>query len=434
MESFFTHFFKRFFKGDKTIWFVYLSLCLVSLLEGFSATSTLAYQQGYMPYFKHVFFLVVGVAMVVACHNLPLRVLIRITYPLLGVSILLLIMVLVGGRELNDGKRWLSIFGFSFQPSELAKLALVMFVSLRLGKAIQQPEENGMKKAFTEVMVVTAVIALLIFTQNLSTALLICIFVYIMMIIAGVPWRPYLLKLTVFVVVFGGIFLALLYSIPTMPIPGVEKRWTTWHNRLVTSNEELSVLDPNYRRTDENAQVHHAKIAISEGRIWGKLPGNSSQRDFLPQAFSDFIYAIVIEELGWLGMIFVPVLFVVLMFRCRRIARSCIKPYPILLVLGCALIVSLQAFINMAVAVGYFPVTGQTLPIISKGGSSGMVTSLYFAIILSVSRFGAVDNEDVVFAEEEAEDQANERALNALRQQEEIQQELSAESYAEMAE
>ncbi|MBO5978214.1 MAG: FtsW/RodA/SpoVE family cell cycle protein, partial [Bacteroidales bacterium] len=186
-------------------------------------------------------------------------------------------------------------------------------------------------------------------------------------------------------------------------------------------------------------QKHHAKIAISQGKFLGVLPGNSSQRDFLPQAYSDFSYAIIIEDLGWLGLLGVPLIYIMLLFRCRKIAQSCTRMVPALLVMGCGLIVAMQSFVNMAVAVGFFPVTGQALPLVSRGGTSGVITCLYFALILSVSRFGASETEEEVWeAEDAAMAQAEAEHLAAaaekIAQAEAVQQALSTEDYASMAE
>lgn len=426
-------FIKKLFKGDTVVWILFVLLIVLSLVECFSALGTLAYSRTNMfqPIIRHGGFLLVGFCLVLALHHVPYKVT-GILAPLaMLVSIFFLILALFSGVELNDAKRWLDIFGIQFQPSEIAKVSLVMYIAWTLGKAHQS--EDGGEKAFWKVLIATAIIVLLIFTQNMSTALMIAFFAYLMLWIGGAP-KKHMIYLTVLVGSVGILAYIALVSIPD--IPGVS-RWSEWHSRLVTN--EVDVLDSAYRVTDDNLQEHHAKIAISQGKFLGALPGNSSQRDFLPQAYSDFIYAIIIEDLGWLGLLGVPLIYIMLLFRCRKIAKSCSRMVPALLVMGSGLIVALQAFINMAVAVGFFPVTGQALPMVSRGGTSGVITCLYFAIILSVSRFGASESEEEVWEAEdaamaEAEAARLAAAAEKMAQAEEAQQALSAEDYASMAE
>lgn len=369
------------FKGDKVIWMIFLLLCLVSLVEVYSAIGTLAYARmnPFEPIIRHAVFLLVGAGLVVAFHNFHYKFTALLVLPLLLASAIMLILTPIIGVRLNEAARWIEIFGIQIQPSELAKLSIVLFSAWMLGRS--QGSKEAMDKAFWVVLIVTAAFAFLIVFENLSTAILLCIFVFIIMIVAGVDWKK---LLTLFLLVAAAACLLWFLLIKIERIDGVP-RWETWHNRVVT--EKLDVKDPAFRITDENRQVSHAKIAISQGKFLGVMPGNSSQRDFLPQAYSDFIYAIIIEDLGWAGLLGVPILYLFLLFRALKIAKRCGKSVPMLLVLGSALIIAMQAFFNMAVAVTWFPVTGQPLPLISRGGSSGVITCLYFAVMLSVSNF-----------------------------------------------
>ncbi len=369
------------FKGDKVIWMIFLFLCIISLVEVFSAIGTLAYARmnPFEPIIRHGLYLLIGVALVVASHNFHYKYTALLVFPLLLLSVIMLILTPIIGVRLNEAARWIEIFGIQIQPSELAKLSMVLFSAWFLGRA--QGSKEAMDKAFWVVLIVTAALAFLIVFENLSTAILLCLFVFLMMVVAGVDWKKLLI---LFLLVASAAALLLFLLIKIERLDGVP-RWETWHNRLVT--EQLDVRDEGFKITDENRQVSHAKIAISGGKFLGVLPGNSSQRDFLPQAYSDFIFAIIIEDLGWLGLFGVPFLYLFLLFRALKIAKRCTKSVPMLLVLGSALIISMQAFVNMAVAVNWFPVTGQPLPLISRGGSSGVITCLYFAIILSVSNF-----------------------------------------------
>ena len=430
-------FLRKLFKGDKVIWVVFTLLCVISLLECFSAIGTLAYKHhaAFRDIARHGFFLLVGYVIVVAFSNFDYRKWTGVLmYLALAASVVLLPLTLKSGETVNGASRWFNIFGLAIQPSEVAKLALVLYTGWTLGKA--KRSEAEMDKAFWKVLAVTAVFVMLIVSQNMSTALMMAIFSFLMLFVAGAP-RGKMLRLFLLVVGVGVLLFFLLIKIPS--IPGVD-RWGTWHNRLTT--EKLDVKDPNYRRTDENTQIHYAKIAVAQGKVLGCLPGNSTQRDFLPQAFSDFIFAIIIEDLGWLGLFGVPLLYLILLIRIRKICRNCTKAVPVLLAMGSALIVCLQAFVNMSVAVGFFPVTGQPLPLISRGGSSGLITCVYFGIILSVSRFGASEDEAAVQAVREQEAladaaldaQAAAEAAERLARQEAAAREQSVDSYASMAE
>ncbi len=426
-------FIKKLFKGDSVVWILFTILVVLSLVECFSAIGTLAYAKSnvFQPIIRHGIFLLLGYCLVIALHHVPYKYTGIIMPFAMVLSIIFLILALFTGVELNDAKRWLEIFGIQFQPSEVAKVSLVMYIAWTMGKAHQQPD--GREKAFWRVLIATGIIVLLIFTQNMSTAVMISFFAYCMLWIGGAP-KKQMLCLTGIVLSVGLLAYIALVSIPD--IPGVS-RWSEWHSRLV--DKSVDVLDPTYRLTDENLQEHYAKIAISQGKYLGALPGNSTQRDFLPQAYSDFIYAIIIEDMGWLGLLGVPLIYIMLLFRCRKIAKSCNRMVPALLVIGSGLIVAMQAFVNMAVAVGFFPVTGQAMPLVSRGGTSGVITCLYFAIILSVSRFGASESEEEVWAEEEAEVARAEAemiaaAVGKMAQTEAEQQALSTEDYASMAE
>ncbi len=430
-------FVKKLFKGDSIVWILLLLLMALSVVECFSALGTLAYKRDnmFMPILRHAGILFAGFVLVVVLHNVPYKWTGFLSYPLMGASVFLLVLALFSenvGVELNEAKRWVEVFGIQFQPSELAKISLVIFIAWTLGTAHKEVDGSGYVKAFWKVIIATGIVVLLIITQNMSTAIMIAVFAYLMLFIGGAP-KKHMIWLTV--VVGGGALLVYIALTAIPDIPGVD-RWASWHNRLVPHS--VDVLDPSYTRTDENSQVHYAKIAISQGKFLGALPGNSTQRDFLPQAYSDFIYAIIIEDMGWLGMLLVPALYIILLFRCRKIAKSCTKMTPALLAMGAGLIVALQAFVNMAVAVGFFPVTGQAMPIVSRGGTSSIITCCYFALILSVSRYGASDSEEEVWQSEdqeldrlEAEEEARQAVEQAAQQ---APENISAEDYASMAE
>ena len=387
----------KLFRGDRSVWIIFMFLCLVSLVEVYSATSTLAYKNTHfwVPIVRHASFLLAGFAAVLLLHNIPSKYY-SIAIVLLPISMIMLLVTPFIGVSANDAHRWLSFMGIQFQPSEFAKLACVVFVAFMLSKQDRFTPD----KTFWITIIGIAITCLLILPENFSTAFLLFVVCILMMFVGQAPLKKMGLVL-VALVLGGGIMLAAFKYIPDdFANKYMPDRFVTWKGRLEDFNKDKG--ESKFVINDENFQVNHAKIAIARGGIVGNLPGRSIQRDFLPQAYSDFIYAIIIEELGLIiGGIGVLMLYVILMFRVAIIARRCEKLFPKYLALGCGLLIVIQAFINMAVAVNLIPVTGQPLPLISRGGTSTMLTCFYFGIILSVSRFGAGMGEEVENAESE---------------------------------
>ena len=392
------------FKGDKVIWMVFFFLCMISIVEVFSASSNLTYKsQNYMgPIVFHTVTIILGVVVAVVTLNIPCRYFKLMTPFLLIITVVLLLWVLATGEKTGDASRWISIFGLTFQPSEIAK-GTVVLTTAQILSAMQR--ENGAdKKAFKYILCIVAPIAFLIMVENLSTAALLCTVVFLMMFIGRVPLIQ-LGKLAGFVVGLGLVGLLLIMAVGNDNNVAVDKAKTehvsasrqktklekilhradTWKSRIKKfSNKE--VITPDQYDLNKDAQVAHANIAIVSSNIIGKGPGQSVERDFLSQAFSDFIFAIVIEELGIVGASFVVFLYIVLLYRTARIASKCENNFPAFLAMGLALLLVIQAAFNMLVAVGIAPVTGQPLPLISKGGTSTIINCAYIGVILSVSR------------------------------------------------
>ncbi len=399
------------FKGDKVIWMVFFFLCMISIIEVFSASSNLTYKsQNYLgPIFYHCVMIIVGVVVAVVTLNIPCRYFKLMTPFLMAVSALTLIWVLVGGESINGANRVISLLGFTFQPSEIAKGTMVL-VTAQILSAMQR-DVGADRKAFKYIMVLLLPTAFLIGIENLSTAALLFAVICIMMFIGRVPMSQ-LLKLGGGITVAVVAFLTLVLTLgnieqqredesrltETVSADGDEEadkdaikgggvfhRFATWRNRILKHFNEEEVPPEEYN-IEENFQVGHANIAIASAGIIGKGPGNSTERDYLPQAFSDFIYAIIIEEMGIFGAAFVVLLYVVLLYRAARIASRCENNFPAFLILGLALLLVIQATFNMMVAVGLAPVTGQPLPLISKGGTSTIINCAYIGAMLSVSR------------------------------------------------
>ena len=393
----------KLFKGDRVIWIIFMFLCLISVVEVFSATSTIAYKNAnhWAPIVRHATFLLGGFVLVLLLHNIPCRF-----FPafilLLPVSVLMLLVTPFVGINANDAHRWLEIFGIQFQPSEFAKLASIVFIAFLLSKRNKFTDDQ----IFKYILIGVGATCVLILPENFSTAFMLFGVCFLMMFIGQLPLKK-LGKLAGFLLLSLVVFIVLLRFTPTGVTQYLPDRFSTWQGRLERFFDgHESDTDENgvYKITDDNYQVSHAKIAIARGGLFGQLPGHGQQRDFLPQAYSDFIYAIIIEELGVVGGVFVLMLYIMLLVRVGMIARKCDKAFPKYLVLGCGLLVVVQALANMAVAVNLIPVTGQPMPLVSRGGTSTVISCIYFGIILSVSRFGAnMGNEEDEDLEEETE-------------------------------
>ncbi len=377
---------RKIFKGDKVLWSVFIILCVISLVEIFSATSTIVYRQQnqWGPILRHTMFLIGGVGVILLIHNIPYRFFSSLIFVLLAAIVLLILTPFIG-TSVNNADRWISFMGFTIQPSEIAKISLMGTIAFLLSKQNGQNDGLLFKWMIGLMILVCGIIAM----DNLSTALLLFGVCYLLMFIGNVKIMR-LLKVAGAGIAIVMLFILLLNVIPEKwTDSGPLNRLGTWQNRITHFGEAREMPEEEYFViTDENYQVAHAKIAIANGGVFGVFPGNSTERDFLPQAYSDFIYAIIIEEMGLIGGIFVLLLYVIILIRSGMIARKTEKLFPKYLVLGSALMLSIQAFINMAVAVNLIPVTGQPLPLVSRGGTSTLITCAYFGLILSADRFG----------------------------------------------
>lgn len=402
------------FKGDKVIWMVFFFLCMISIVEVFSASSGLTYksQNFISPILKHTGTIAMGLFIAVVTLNIPCKYFKLMTPFLLLISIVTLLWVLVGGETINGANRVIEIPGFTFQPSEIAKGALIL-AEAQILSAMQR--ENGADKvAFKYILAITLPIVGLIGLENLSTAAMLFGVVIIMMYIGRVPLKQIgkLVGSLVGIAVIGLLLIMIVGHAETPEEATLSKTETTvvkeepqskgmiaklfhradtWKGRIL--NFGKGEVSPMEYDLDKDAQVAHANIAIVSSGIIGKGPGKSVERDFLSQAFSDFIYAIIIEELGIIGAAFVVLLYIILLYRCARIASRCENNFPALLAMGLGLLLVIQAVFNMMVAVGLAPVTGQPLPLISKGGTSTIINCAYIGAILSISRSAKVRGE-----------------------------------------
>lgn len=371
----------RFFKnikGDKVIWIVVIILSIFSLLAVYSSTGTLAYkkQHGNTEYYliKHFMILGLGLVLMYFTHLIKYTYYSRISQIGLWLTFPLLIVTLISGTNLNDANRWLTvpIINLTFQSSDVAKLILIMYLARVLSK--KQELIKDFKRGFLPVIIPVAAVTVLILPANFSTAAILFMTCLVLMFIGRIS-----LKYIFSLVGLGVIGIGLIFTL-SVAIPDLFPRGTTWVSRMD------HFINQKEAESDATYQVDQAKIAIVSGGLVGKSPGKSTQRNFLPHPYSDFIFAIIIEEYGLIGGGFVMLLYLIFFYRVIRIAAKCQGNFGSLLCLGIGFSLVFQAMINMAVAVNLFPVTGQTLPLISMGGTSIWFTSISIGIILSVSR------------------------------------------------
>lgn len=384
-------------RGDKVIWALVLLLGLVSLLVVYSATGSLAYKmykgntEIYL--FKQIAFIVIGFVIIYFAHRVNYTIYSKVAKILLLLSIPLLLYTLFFGVTMNEGSRWirLPIINMTMQTSDLAKLALFMFLARMLSR--KQTKIKDFKKGFLPVIIPVAVVCMLIAPANLSTALLLGASCMLLMFIGRVSTKHILMTIGIALIPVTLLIMAAVIK---------HKSADTEEEAVTTKKEKSSRLTARVNtwigrvenfmygskevNTDDNYQVNQAKIAIARGGLLGNGPGNGEARNFLPQAYNDYIYATLIEEYGLLGGAFIIFIYLVFLFRSIRLFKKCPYAFGAFLALGLSFTLVIQAMANMAVNVNLFPVTGVTLPLVSMGGSSFLFTCLSIGIILSVAR------------------------------------------------
>lgn len=382
---------RQFLNGDRTIWAMVVVLCCISLIEVFSASSRLTFGKSSFlaPIISHTMHLGMGLGLMYVLHLLHYKWYRLFPVLLVPVSILLLAYLSIQSASSSGAERWINLGFFQLQPSEVGKIAVIMSVAYWLSK-LKPDDELSQQNTFWKIMALTGLVCLLIVGENLSTAILLAGVIFVMMILGGIAWRR-MLALTGVVVGAGIVAVVVLLFVPAQTIRDsriIPSRATTWQARLQDFSQTKNKPNAFEYATlvaPEKPQETHANIAIATSNILGKGPGNSNERDYLQEASCDFIYAIIIEELGMAGGIAVMLVYMILLFRVGRIATRCKEKYPAFLAMGLGMLLGLQAFINMSVAVGLFPVTGQPLPLISKGGTSVLMTSFCIGMLLGIS-------------------------------------------------
>ena len=404
-------------QGDLVIWMVFILLLMISVVEVYSASSTMSYggkSSYWEPVMQHGSFWLIGLVTAwfvsrVPCNYFKLGGTLGLLF-----ALMLQLAALFSGK-LNGAGRWIHLWGLTFQPSELTKMALVTYLSFIFSSLRNGKEVSSAVNKFAAFGAIASLA--LIVTENLSTAGLIFLIVLGMAFFAQVRAKLLAIIFVIMVSVGAGGWI-LVHSIPEETLSEwrasenpITHRVPTWVARI-TDKHEIPDNPKDYDITD-NIQVTHARIAVATSHGIGKGPGKSRQRDYLPQAYSDFIYAIIIEETGILGGLVVMFLYLLFMWRCRTIAERCKSLFPSYLVMGLSLMIVLQAMVNMAVAVGAMPVTGQPLPLISRGGSSILINCICVGMILSVSRTAKKTGEPAGSAPTRDEGEAAAGALTA---------------------
>ncbi len=382
-------------KGDRVIWLIVVMLSIISLLTVYSSTGTLAhkYQGGNTMYYmiKHGVIMLFGLFLMFLAYKLKYTYFSRIFQIALYVAVPLLVITLFLGENINDATRVLKlpVIGLTFQTSDLAKITLIVYLAREL--SVRQDRIKGFKSAFIPLMIPILAVVLAILPANFSTAAIVFVISLVLLFVGRVKLL-YLVGLIGAGVVVVSIFITILFLMPD----GMKGRTGTWKHRI----EDYISKD----KKDVPYQVQQAKIAIATGGIYGKGPGNSTQRNFLPHPYSDFIYAIIIEEYGLIGGFVVLLLYLVFFYRTIRIALNSPTLFGSFMVIGMGFSLVFQAMINMGVAVNLLPVTGQPLPLVSMGGTSLWFSSLAVGIILSVSREIEEEKKRAQLAQEETEE------------------------------
>lgn len=388
-----------FLKGKPIFWIFIAALCVISVIEVFSATSRMTFggtQNFIRPVLGHVAHLCVGLVFLYLTHRVHYRYFKIIPYVLLPLAAAALIYLIIRSHATGVTERWIPLPGFSLQPSELAKMGVIVAVASILSK-LDEEDALSQIQSFIRIMVVTCFFVLLIFPENLSTALLLALVVFMMMIVGRIKAK-YLLLLTAVGGGLAAVMLAIMLFVPPQKIQAspLPERFVTWQARVLDFTDNSGEMNPQeYVRTvaRDKPQETHANIAIATSNIFGKGPGNSVERDFLQEASCDFIYAIIIEELGLVGALVVMAIYLWMLLKVGGIAASCgTRKFPKYLAMGISFLLTLQALVNMSVAVGLIPVTGQPLPLISTGGTSILATCVYLGMLISIS-WSAVEPE-----------------------------------------
>lgn len=404
----------KLFKGDRIVWCIFFILCILSLIEVFSASSSRTFNTSFWsPISTHSKFIIGGVVIAWFTHTLKIEWIKAASKWMYLAGIAALVYALFKGVSINVSKRWIDIFGIQFQHFEIVKLSVVMLISLILAKAQTKDRTflswnsallliNSRLKGdnrtgdYTMLSIITCVLipCAFIFTENLSTVLIILFVAFTMMFLGRVNWKHMLaLTGTGIAAVVLGVMTLLVIPDSFKEYGSIGSKIITWKNRIVDAKDTFGSNTADDIVISGNEQMVYSKVAIAEGGVTGRGPGNSVRRDFIPHAYNDFIFAVILEELGLLGGIFTLILYLTLLYRCGVIARDCDDPYAVFLVIGIGVLICVQAMMHMTISVTNF-VSGQPLPLISQGGTSFIINCTYIGIIQCISKYAKRQNKE----------------------------------------
>ena len=407
------NFLKQYVKGDTVIWVVFMLLSLISVVEIYSATSSMVnYSDNYTTELvRHFSFLAAGAIIALFLHRMDYKWTRAIMYLFLPVSFVMLLLLIIQPKDINltenftllsviserNATRWIKILNIRFQPSEFAKIAVIVFLADLFSKDSQKSfaiksiaalfkmeltEKAGRKIKFWLGLAVLGVFSLMITKENFSTGALLFGVGFLMMILGKLPWR-HIIGLFVFGIIFLIISFVIIENTPkeTLEKVGI-KRGKTWDKRI--DDFKKQIVNP-FHIDDDTRQIAHTQMAISRGGLFGNLPGSSIERNKLPQAYDDAIFAIIVEELGLVVGILIILSYLILLYRAGIIAKKSENDYQALLALGLIVMMVLQAFVNIGVISRVIPVTGQPLPLLSRGGTSVIIMCMYIGIVQCVA-------------------------------------------------
>ena len=388
-------------KADRFIWGTYIGLLLIAIVEIFSASATeVDGNNVYGPLIRHGMFLAVGFVIVIMFQNIHYKYFKNLAWIVAIVTVILLLFTLFGGATINGAQRAIKIAGITIQPPEIAKLSIVVILSAILAK--NQKVGGVTTRGVWQCAIVVLVFCGLLVRNGMTNTLLIFCISLAMFIIGGMELRKVLFILVIYGIAGGGFLwvrdkieelngpeeIELAHNNETMTVGGEVNREATWSNRI---KRYIKGVNPGDTINDYNRQAIYSCFAQARGGLFGHGPGNSQERSRLPLAFSDYIFSIVVEDIGIVGSIILLSLYLVLIGRAMYLAGKCTRAFPAILILGCGMLIVFQALVHMAITTGVFPVSGQPLPFISKGGTSVLVMSAAIGIMLSVSKYAATN-------------------------------------------
>lgn len=373
-------------RADPYIWGIYIALLVISVIELFSASSSeVSGSNVYMPLIRHAIFLVLGVGLVLAIQNIHYKHISKLAMFMALVSLGLLLFSNFFGVEINGAQRAINIAGFTIQPAEIVKYTVVILLARILGR--EQKGGGISTKGVISAASIAVVFAACLWKNGLTNTLLLFMVSVAMFLIGGMKWKQFFIVMAIYTVCAGGLYLLKYQDDEAAEFEGVEVKDDRTETHKGRIDRFLAGVNPDDPIDDYNRQVIFSKIAQANGGVFGQGPGNSRESARLPLAFSDYIYSIIVEDTGLVGGIALLILYLMLLARAGRIAYRCSRAIPSFMIMGCAVLIVLQALVHMAIVTGLFPVSGQPLPLISKGGTSVLVMSVAIGTMLSVSRF-----------------------------------------------